>query len=211
MSTMIYQYTWDLPYEVKFTEKGLNNTEDDVRNDLKQGIAKATLEKLTEKLASIGKWIKVDSLTVDITSFYRQFQYGYPPSPPITIAKGKAITVFSTDATPDQEFSPQGWEEALGFIVGSIIAIIMAHQVLFFALLIIIALTFLASRLTAYNEAGGVTGTLFGAGSAGNPLAQIGTFIIVILIILALAGLLPTVMLWLTGRKKAKGKKGKSE
>jgi len=183
--TAIYQYTWKHGWNIDASEHGSiggglpSNAE--IIADVKNGLKKATFEQIAEKFAQLGRWLIVDSIAVDVTTLLR-----YPPvggvAPPDHI-EGTTTTVFRTDATPDTDFAPatgfMGWDDLLVVILGTIISVIMAHQTLFFVLLIILALIW-------YNYAGGFKGTLFGQGSGS--LADIGT--IIAIAILGFGGLL---------------------
>jgi hypothetical protein len=172
----IYQYTWKSGWNIGKSSVCLQVSDGNIQNDIKNGIRKAMLESFTKKFAEIGRWFIVDSVNVNVTSFSKTLDYPYIPLPlaPCTVqAEGTTTIIFRSDATPDQEFSPQGWEEILWAILALIETAITLHGVLFFALLIIIALTF-------YNLAGGFTGTLFGAGAGA--LGTIGTIIVVAIV-----------------------------
>jgi hypothetical protein len=182
----IYQYTWKTGWNNSGRVIGWPSI-DAQKADLRQGIAKATLQKMVEKFAEVGHWLKVDSITVDITKYTTSMNY-------TTIefqAEGQTTIVFQSDATLNQEFSPQGWEEFLVALVATIVLAIEAQPALFFILLIIVALTIFA--LT-----GGFKGVLFGAGGGGGAVGDIGTIVIV----LAVLGIGAYVAVHYFGRKK---------
>jgi len=199
--TAIYQYVWKHDWHIDAQGANVNSTENQIRADLKSGIAKAAFQELAAKFAEIGRWLVVDSVTVDVTGLQK---YGRPNVAIFWNATGTTEMVFRTDATPDQDFYPEsgfvGWESILLVIIGTIISVVLAHPGLFFILLIILALAY-------YNQSGGFKGTLFGQG--GGSLADIGT--IIAIAILGFGGLL-VLSSWL-GQRKHRGarRRGASE
>lgn len=193
MSTKpIYQYTWQSGWSLN---SGVNElkTDDEWKADIKNGIGKAMLEKLMQKLAEVGKWVKVDSVAVSITSYERTPSHPYEPSDVRITAQGTTIVIFQSDATPDEKFSPQGWTEILWAIIALVEQAIMLHGTLFFVVLIIIA-------LTIFTLAGGFKGVLFGPGGGGG-LGDIGTIIVICVLGLGALIVLPS-LLGKKGRKR---------
>ena len=189
--TAIYQYTWKHGWGLRSQDARLTSTEDQVKADLRQGMAKAAFQELAAKFAEIGKWLTVDSVVVDIIKLTRFVPASYEV---FYDAEGTTQIIFRTNATPNEDFAPatgfMGWDDLLTVIVGTIITVILAHQTLFFILLIIIALTWFALS-------GGFKGVLFGQG--GGSLADIGT--IIAIAILGFGGLL--VLSSVLGKEKS--------
>jgi hypothetical protein len=197
MSTKpIYQYTWKSGWKFdKQQVKDVHATNEAVQTDIKNGMRTAMLEQFSKKFAELGHWYVVDSINVNITSF-ELLRPGYSPYFPCSAsAEGTTTVIFRSDATLEQEFSPQGWEEVLLAICEAILAAIILHPVLFFALLLIVA-------LTVFSLAGGFKGVLFGAGGGGT-LGDIGT--IIAIGIIGIGGLL--VLSSVLGKEKGKGKR----
>lgn len=192
--TAIYQYTWKHGWNLTSQATRLNSSENEIRVDLKLGMAKAAFQELVTKFAELGRWLVVDSVTVDVKDVLK---WGDGVST-YWGAGGTTEMVFRTDATPDQDFYPEsgfvGWGTILTVILGTIITVILGHQTLFFILIIIIALTWFALS-------GGFKGVLFGPG--GGSLADIGT--IIAIAILGFGGLL--VLSSVLGKEKHRGKR----
>jgi hypothetical protein len=172
----IYQYTWKTGWTNK-SSTAYKVSESDIKSDLKTGMSKAMIDEFSKKFAELGRWFIVDSINVDIAKFSKTLDYPYIPLPyaPCTVeAEGTTTVIFRSDATPEQEFSPQGWEEILLSIIALVETAILTHGTLFFVLLIIIALTIFAL-------AGGFKGVLFGGGGGGG-LGDIGTIIAISII-----------------------------
>lgn len=201
MTTPIYNYTWKANFNIQAWAL-YNSTDDDVKNGIKDGLKQQIIEKLTEKITGIQKWLKVNDIVFGFSYFRNDpivdpnIQNNYVE------AKGTITVTFSSDATPTQEFSPQGWAEIIGLILGAIITFAFAHPIIFGVITTLILLTILTIALTFFIKAGGIGGLIFGPGE--DPLKNIGTFIIVIVIILALAGLLPTILTMLKGSRGEK-------
>jgi hypothetical protein len=185
MANPIYQYTWKTGWNTSGSVKAWPSL-DQQKADLIAGLKKATLEQMASKFAEVGHWLKVDSITVDIMKYTTSMNF--------TIiefqAEGVTTVVFESDATLNQEFSPQGWEEFLIGLGAAIVLACMAHPIMFFVLLLIVALTIFAL-------AGGFKGLLFGPGGGGG-IGDIGTVIIV----LAVLGVGAYVAVQYFGRKK---------
>ena len=166
----IYQYTWKTGWNTSGSVKAWPSI-DQQKADLIAGLKKATLEQMAAKFAEVGHWLKVDSISVDINQYTTHWNF--------TIiefeAQGVTTVVFESDATLNQEFSPQGWEEFLIGLGAAIVLACMAHPIMFFVLLVIVALTIFAL-------AGGFKGVLFGSGNP-SPLADIGTTIIIVTVL----------------------------
>jgi hypothetical protein len=182
----MYQYTWTSGWTTK-ASANIWDSNEALQNDLKNGHKKAMIQEITKKFAELGKWLKIDSVNVNIQSFRR-------PMPSYVEAEGTTTIIFESDATPEQEFSPQGWEEILWAILGLIETAITLHGTLFFILLIIIA-------VTLFVIAGGFKGVLFGAGAGG--LGDVGT--IIAIGIIGIGGLL--VLSSFLGKEKRKGRR----
>ena len=69
--TAIYQYTWKHGWHIDAQGTTLNPTENEIRRDLRDGMAKATFQELAAKFAELGRWLVVDSVTVDVTGVLR--------------------------------------------------------------------------------------------------------------------------------------------
>jgi len=195
--TAIYQYTWKSGWNIDATEKGRVGgppSDGEIRDDIKAGIKQVAFAKMAEKFIQLGRWLKVDSVSVDITKLTRT---GMPGGGGISdYVEGTTTVVFRSDVTPDEDFAPatgfMGWDDVLLVILGTIITVVLAHPGLFFILLIILALVW-------FIQSGGLKGVLFGQG--GGSLADIGT--IIAIGIIGIGGLL--LLTSVLGKEKHRG------
>ena len=184
-----YTYEGKFHWTSKSKKLGEAIPKSQVEPELLTNMENLAREKFNEELAKTGHWYNITGVSTFITVYDVKPEYNWQGQPLIgpnyyhfyTI-EGTTIVTFDTDI-PDAklEFSPS-LLAAIGIAIIAIAAAIIAHPLLFLAILLVIAFAILASQLT--NVTTGLTNLI--KEPAGAIMGIIGTVGVLILLLILL-------------------------